>query len=248
MEPTILTPEIFATIPQLVAGCTTRHGGISPAPYDGLNMGMNTGDKEDHILANRASVAAWAGLQPDQLAVMHQIHSGTIKTIQHPGFYPDIDGMVTDHSQVALCVGIADCAAILFADPQNRVIGACHSGWRGTVANIARNTLAQMQDLGAVPAQTLAYISPCIGLANFEVGEEVAAQFPSPFVHRRKDWPKPHLDLKGVIQAQLMAEGLLADHIEVASHCTVAQNDTFFSYRAEQGRTGRMFGFIALRP
>jgi YfiH family protein len=246
MKPFLIKPDLFKTFPELTIGCSTRHGGVSPAPYHSLNLGMNTGDKEGNILENRRLLLESVGFRADQMAVMHQIHGSEVKMVNHAGFYPDIDGMVTNTPDVMLCVGIADCAAILLADPIKRVIGACHSGWRGTAANIASETIEAMKILGAKPRQMMAFISPCIGMENFEVGHEVAAQFDPTFVHEIEGKAKPHIDLKGVIVQQLREAGIHLDGIEVSTQCTVADTETFFSFRAEAGRTGRMMGFIGM--
>lgn len=239
-----IIPQVFKNHPQIKAACSTRKGGVSPIPYNSLNLGMNTGDKPENVLENRKRCTEALGFSLAQTAFMTQVHGNVVKIIQSPGLYENIDGMVTATKGILLGTGIADCGAILLADPIKQVIGACHSGWKGTALNIVQETIEQMQQLGAVPERMIAYLSPCIGVQNFEVGEEVAHQFEEQFIDRT--FTKPHINLKAVIEAQLLSAGLSATHIEISSACTVADTSRYFSYRAENGQTGRMMTFIGL--
>lgn len=241
-----LHPAIFERMPGIVAGFTTRHGGVSDAPYASLNLGLSTKDPGENVQANRQRLVEAAGFSVDQLVIAGQVHGAKIKVVTKGGLFPGYDGLVTQMPGLLLCISAADCAAVLLADAKARVIGACHSGWRGTVANIAAKTVAEMKILGANPARLRAYVSPCISMEHFEVGPEVAAQFDEAFVHHLPGEPKPRVDLKAVIAAQLEQAGLAPDAIEVSPHCTMGETETFFSYRAESGQTGRMMGFIGM--
>ena len=241
-----------------------RDGGVSIGPFSSLNLGLSTGDDDENIRENRRRLGEQAGIPVDRFAIAGQVHEAEILAVRAPGLYPGYDGLVTDEENLLLVITAADCAAILLADDQAGVVGACHSGWRGTVANISANTVAAMQDLGAAPARIRAYASPCISLENFEVGPEVAEQFDDRYVFDRPPerlvaaasgtssdavsdeevWRKPHVDLKAAIRDQLQAAGLSEDAIEVSPHCTMGETDLFYSYRAEGGTTGRMMGFI----
>ena len=241
-----LQPEIFEQAPGIVAGFTTRHGGVSDAPFTSLNLGLSTKDPNENVQANRQRLVEAAGFSLDQLVIAGQVHGSKIKVATEAGLFPGYDGLVTQMPGLLLCISAADCAAVLLADAEARVIGACHSGWRGTVANIAAKTVAAMQKLGADPVRLRAYVSPCISMENFEVGPEVAAQFDDRFVYHLPGEPKPRVDLKAVIVMQLEQAGLAPDAVEVSPYCTMAETDTFFSYRAENGQTGRMMGFIGM--
>lgn len=242
----MITPTIFNS-PGITAGFTTRHGGVSGGPYRSLNLGLSTGDDDKKVEENRRLLGEAAGIPPEQFAIAGQVHGAEVLVVRDPGLYPGYDGLVTDAEYLLLTITSADCAAVLLADPEASVIGACHSGWRGTVAGISQVTITAMEKLGAATERIRAYISPCISLENFEVGPEVAAQFDDAFVHTRAGWPRPHVDLKAVIAAQLHAVGLPEDNIEISPHCTMAETKDFYSYRAENGVTGRMMGFIGRR-
>lgn len=242
----LLRPSGLNTLPGTTAAFTTRHGGASTTLYASLNLGLSTDDAPEAVATNRRRLAAALGVPSDQLAIAGQVHGRAVLPITQGGLYPGYDGLVTATPGVLLCITAADCAAVLLADPTAQVIGACHAGWRGTVAGVVEETIAAMQTLGAHRPRLHAYISPCISKPHFEVGEEVAAQFAPTFVHRSPDWPRPHVDLKAALRTQLTDAGLTPDAITLDPGCTVAGLDDFFSYRAEQGTTGRMMGVIAL--
>ena len=213
-------------VPGLVAGFTTR--AFSPA-----EAGQD---------AARARLAEAVGLP---VASVGQVHGTAVATVRGPGHTAGHDGLVTDVPGLVLSVVAADCALVLLADVEAGVVGACHSGWRGTVAGVVGETVAAMRALGAEPGRTRAALGPCISLEAFEVGDEVAAQFDAAVVRRRPEWPRPHVDLRADLVRQLAEAGVTA--AEVSGACTVADNDRFFSYRAESGTPGRMLGFVGIR-
>lgn len=239
-----LRPDVFADVPRVVAGFSTRHGGVSEAPYDSLNLSRHVGDDPDAVAENRRRFCAALGMEPDRLATARQVHADTVHTVRNPGEVADCDALVTDTPNLLLAITAADCAVVLLADPAARVVGACHAGWRGAVAAIVPKAIEQMQSLGAQSSRMRAYISPCIHRAAFEVGPEVADQFDAAVVHRRDEWAKPHVDLPNALRRQLADAGV--PHVETADRCTV-QNDAFFSYRRDGDPMGCMFGAIALR-
>lgn len=243
-----LQPAVFEDATGVAAGFSTRHGGVSPPPYHTMNLGLSTGDTDAHVLENRRLLFESVGFSMNQLAIAGQVHGAEVKEVTEPGLFKGYDAMVTRQPGVMLCISAADCAAVLLADPGAGVIGGCHSGWRGTVANVSRETIRAMQALGAVPGRVRAYVSPCISVEHFEVGEEVACQFEDRFVLYPDGREKPHVDLKGVIADQLEQEGVPPSQIELDPRCTVADGDDFYSYRAEDGKTGRMMGFIGMKP
>ena len=246
-QPAILTPDIFDDVAGVVAGFSTRHGGASAAPFASLNLGLSTGDDDARVRLNRRQLFEAAGLPPGRLVIAGQVHGDRVLTATVPGLFPGYDALVTDRPGLVLCITAADCAVVLLADAEARVVAAAHSGWRGTVARIAEKTITAMAGLGAEASRLRAYISPCISMERFEVGPEVAAQFDESFVHTLPGEPKPRVDLKAAIAAQLAEAGVPARNVEVSGHCTFAETDMFFSYRAENGQTGRMMGFIGMK-
>ena len=222
----VLAPTIFDD--GVVSGFTTRTFASAEEPLDVV----------------RQRVGERAGMP---VASVGQVHRADVAVVRAPGHTPEHDGLVTDVPGLLLTTLAADCALVLLADVQAGVVGACHSGWRGTVAGVVGATVRQMGALGAAPGRVRAYLAPCISAEAFEVGEEVADRFDAAVVLRRPEWPRPHVDLKAELRRQLDAAGVRAAHVEVSDGCTIRDRDRFYSYRAEGGTPGRMIGFIGLR-
>jgi len=260
MTPTLLRPQIFEDIDALCAGFTTRAGGASTGAFASLNMGLSTGDAPDAVRENRRRAARILGFSESDMAIPGQIHGAEVLHVAEPGLHAGYDGVVTDTPGILLAISAADCAAVLVADPDARVVGACHAGWRGAVGGIVQATVDAMKRLGADPHRLLTWVSPCISVEQFEVGEEVAQRFagltsgggagsapdPADRVVRRPGWQRPHVDLAGFIGDRLREAGVPGAGIQVSDRCTVGESETFFSHRASGGHTGRMMGLIGL--
>lgn len=237
----VVRPQIFTHIPQLVAGISTRHGGVSSQAYQTLNLGVHTDDDPQAITQNLSLFCADLGISPESLARSYQVHGAEIWQTNLPGYQSGYDAIISETPGIIAGVGIADCCPILLADPVRRVAAAIHAGWKGTVAQIVYKTASAMIAQGSNPTDILAYIGPCISLENFEVGEEVAAQFE----HKEKRGERWHVDLKATNAAQLQSLGIT--QIEISDYCTVEHNDLFFSHRLEKGITGRMLAVVGFR-
>ena len=242
-----ITPQSFEGLSGIVAGFSTRHGGVSEKPYTSLNLGLSTKDDRDHVLENRKRLFESVGFSVDALAITGQVHGSDVLEVNEPGLYRGYDGLITRQRGILLCLSAADCASVLLVDNENGIIGACHSGWRGTVANITGKTIAMMAERGAHPGAIHAYVSPCISKMHFEVGWEVANQFDEAYHYRIPGKEKPHVDLKSALRDQLVAAGITSRRLEISPFCTFAHKKHFFSYRAELGKTGRLMGFVGKR-
>lgn len=244
--PLLLRPSVFDDLSSVVAAFSTRAGGVSQPPFDSLNLGFSTGDNEEAVRENRRRLLEAVGFAPDALATVGQVHGANVATVEGPGHTDRHDGLVTKCRGLVLGVPVADCGAVLLADAEAGVVGACHAGWRGAVAGIPAVTVEAMRKLGAEPERIRAYVGPCIGPDDFEVGPEVATQFDEAHVRTSSRTAKPHVDLCGAIVTQLLDTGLDRAHVEVEG-CSTFDTARFFSYRAEGGTTGRMMGLIGLR-
>src|SRR5690242_197187 len=143
----------------------TRRGGVSGGLFASLNCGFGSRDAPDSVQQNRAIAAYELGLGADRLVSCHQVHGTTAITVESTWRReenPRADAMVTSVPGIALGVLAADCAPVLFADPEARIIGAAHGGWRGALAGIMEATVAAMTRLGARPERIRAGIGPCI--------------------------------------------------------------------------------------
>ena len=187
---------------------------------------------------NRRRVLSLAGIPAKTLLTAHQIHSPDVLVVEeewHDGPRPKVDALVTRRVNIAIAASSADCVPILFADPEARIVGAAHAGWRGAVGGVLQATVKQMCALGARPERIRAGVGPCIGPASYEVGPE----FPAPFLaqspaNARFFRPAARVghhmfDLESYVAAELAA--LKLGGIEVAHRDTCAEADMFFSYR-----------------
>lgn len=234
----------------------TREGGVSDGVFASLNCGFGSGDDPARVAHNRGLAMERLGLAPSSLVTCHQVHSAEIVTVERvwsAAAAPRADGMVTRQAGIALGVLAADCAPILFADPQSGALGAAHGGWRGALGGVAEATVAAMVALGARQDRIVAGIGPCIAQASYEVGPEFEAHFaacdPASAVFFEAATRAGHFrfDLPGYIAHRLDALGLAS--IERAGADTVADECRFFSYRRAclrgEGDYGRGLAAIA---
>ncbi|GAB3166886.1 peptidoglycan editing factor PgeF [Telluribacter humicola] len=241
------SPELFKQFPELVAAESTRHGGVSPAPYSSLNLGGSTADSADNIEENRRRFWQALHISASQVASSHQVHGSEVLVVTRPGRFEGYDALVTNQSNIVLAVTVADCTPILIYDPVRKAVAAIHAGWRGTVQQIAIKAIQKMQEeYGTNPADCYAYIGTCIDECSFEVGEEVAAHFDGE--HKRYDsqLQKYFVDLKATNLNQLRQTGLPKNYIEISAYSTVLHNDDYYSYRLEKGLTGRLLAVVGL--
>lgn len=240
----------------VVHGFLCRTGGCSTLFPGGFNLSYNVGDDRDHVLANRQKMAEALGFPLERAVACQQVHGTHVAVVTEKdagkGIYsledaiPETDGMVTDCSQLPLLISFADCVPILLVDPKRGAIGAVHAGWRGSVGKILPQALEVMEEaFGTEPRDVMAGIGPSIGPCCYEVSQEVAdraAAYPSCL--------KPHgtghylLDLWELNTLELMEAGVPREQIFRADCCTSCHRDRFFSYRAEKGKTGRLYGVI----
>ena len=240
-------PSLFLPFANLIAAESTRHGGISPAPFQSLNLGTNTEDAPENVAENRHRFFAALGANANQLAVSHQIHGTEVLIATQPGHYNGYDALITNQTGLVVGVTVADCVPVLVYDSCTHAVVAIHAGWRGTVGGIVTRTLARMQQqFGTQPANCYAYVGTCIDVGSFEVGPEVAAQFAGSFVRTDADMQRSFVDLKAANQQQLLDFGIPVTQIEVSTYSTVLNNADYFSYRKEGGQTGRMLAVIGL--
>jgi hypothetical protein len=235
---------------------STRLGGISPVPFDSMNLGNPSGcpiqDDYERIWENYRLLQETAGLpHRDKPHRVHQVH-GRVVLRARAGEPFDCsakaDAIVSDDPTSVLSVRVADCVPILLATEDGRAVAAVHAGWRGVVAGVVTAALSEMSN---APQRCIAAIGPCIDMEAFEVGHEVLAEFERCFgkqaVCRRRDDGKGRVDLREAVRLQLVAAGVRADQIDSTDACTFSNADEFFSHRRENGATGRMAALIVPR-
>lgn len=157
--------------------------------------------------------------------------------------FPEVDGLVTGLPNLVLLIKTADCLPILLWDPPSGAIGACHCGWRGTLAGLAAKTAREMFAVGAKPETTEAWIGPGVCASNYEVSPELLAQFQAAFPGINVSPGGRLLDLKSAARHQLRAAGLGEGRITDSGECTVA-NPRLHSYRRDGENAGRLLTLI----
>jgi len=237
-------------------GVFTRLGGVSPKPFDSLNVGSTVGDEIANVQANRESMAAALGACDADTRTTWQIHGADVVVARGRAAQgwppPQADGIITNERELPLAMRFADCVPLVFYDPVQQAIGLAHAGWRGTVAGIGPATIKAMEGaFGSRPADIIAGIGPSIGPCCYEVGADVTQQIEDSFgtleglIHRQAgNGNRPHLDLWVANRLALAQAGVTV--IEVAGICTASNTDEFFSHRAEAGQTGRFGALISL--
>ena len=232
-----------------------RRGGSSTGEFASLNVSASSGDKLNHVAQNRAQIAGLLGFSAEQLVTVKQVHSVTVLEVTRqpsPDDIPEADALVTRVHGLALGILTADCTPILFADPEARVIGAAHAGWKGATGGIAEATVAAMVDLGARPDRIVAAIGPTISGPNYEVGPEFAATLLRDHRDAENRITKPnggreHFDLPGFVFDHLMAAGVSV--VDDLGLCTYAEPKKYFSHRYATHKainTGRQLSVIGL--
>ncbi len=233
----------------------TRQGGVSPAPWDSLNVGGTVGDDRERVQENRVRSFAALGRHIDSLFDVWQVHSAEAVFADAPR-PPEVDHaqadiIFTDQPAVTLYMRFADCVPILLHDPEKHVVGLAHAGWLGTVrAASAAAVKAMTQRYGSRPENIQAAIGPSIGVDHYAVRPDVIAKVQQAFgadAQRLIDARdgKTYLDLWAANRLQLEQSGVT--QIEVAGICTACHLDDWYSHRAEKGKTGRFGALIALQ-
>lgn len=245
----------------LVHCFTTRKGGVSTGECESLNLGFKRKDSRENVIENYRRVCSATGIDMNNLVLSDQVHEDRVFVVNEQDRGKGIlvesdiagyDALTTDSKNVALVTFYADCVPIFFLDPIRPAIALAHSGWRGTVKEIAARTVEKMEEqFGTHPGNIIAAIGPSIGECCFETGGEVAEAFlqllpwSEPFCRQTSE-EKWHINLQSIIKTTLIKAGLREDNICISGLCTKCRNDIFFSHRGDMGRTGSLAAFMQL--
>jgi len=237
----IIRPNIFSQYRHVIVGMSTT----TPGSHYDRNMSYHVGDDPVRVRMNREKFYAALGVQEDQVAFPLQQHTDTVMVCSAPRQFPSCDGLMTDSVNVFLAVTIADCTPVILFDFHQQAIGALHAGWRGTSKGIAQKGLITMTErFRTDPKHLRAFIGPSAGICCYEVGPEVARQFPESCIHAG-DYGKWHVDVKKANMLQLLEYGVEESHIEVHPDCTI-HNPKYHSYRRDKEKSGRMLAIIGM--
>jgi YfiH family protein len=232
---------------------STRLGGVSPPPFDSMNLGNPSGcatqDTDGRIDENYLRLQRAIECDSRRRCWVHQVHGGDVLRVGMGEAFENgqrADALVSDDPQRVLAVRVADCVPVLLATPDGRKVAAVHAGWRGVIAGVVPAALRGMTGEG--PAEVLAAIGPCIGLDAFEVGPEVIEAFVNCFGEAasvlRLDDGKGHVDLREAVRRQLLDAGVSPERIDTTNRCTYRDSKEFFSHRRDKGVTGRMAALV----
>ncbi|PLX82909.1 MAG: peptidoglycan editing factor PgeF [Desulfuromonas sp.] len=242
----------------VVAGFSTRNGGISRPPYNSLNLGMNTDDLPANVEGNRTTLARALGAGGEQLLTVSQVHGDDVLVIDSPNYdlrhfqRVECDAIVCNQPDLLLAVLVADCYPVLLWDPQAKVVAAVHVGWKGAVARLLEKVVKTMRDqFGCHPDQLLAAVGPGIGGHLYQVDRPVreafvAAGHPWGSISREQAASRWLLDLQRCCELQLETVGVRIESTSRVEECTCCHRELLFSHRRDKGTTGRQAGFIML--
>lgn len=228
----------------IIAGTTTRLGGVSLTPYAELNLGLHVGDDPKAVAANRQHLQNLLSL-PNPPCWLNQVHGiAVVEAKSNDTTPPTADGVYTHQKDQVCAIMTADCLPVLLCSKNGEAVGAAHAGWRGLQAGVIEAVISQLK---STPENIMAWLGPAIGPKVFEVGPEVREQFiahdPKAAIAFTTSQENKYLaDLYALARQRLQALGITA--IYGATYCTYSDPKRFFSYRRDQGRTGRMASLI----
>lgn len=227
----------------------TRRGGVSPSPYDSLNLSNRNSDLEKFVGQNKNLIATAFGFESRRLVLLDQMQGDQILILKEPiGTLPpplEYDALITNSSNTYLGIQTADCLPILMVNPKKKVIAAVHAGRQGTALHITAKVIEKMEGkFDGSSKDLLIAIGPSIGSCCYEVDEKVFQQEWKPFSTSRGSG-KWMVDLAQINIAQMKREGIKEEQIFWINLCTRCHSDLFFSYRGE-GQTGRQLSFIGI--
>lgn len=244
-------------------GFSTRLGGVSTGIWQSLNLSFSRDDDPEAVRENFRRTAEEIGFPEDRFVFTDQTHTVNVRAVDEsdagkgltrPRDYTDVDGLVTDVPGLVLSVFVADCVPIAFVDPVRKAIGLAHSGWRGTVGRIGRETIRQMTErFQTRPEDLVCAIGPSICQDCYEVSEDVADAFAAEFAGHEseilisKGGGKYQLDLWASNRIVLTEAGVRQENIDVTGICTCCNSELLFSHRASQGKRGNLGVFLALK-
>lgn len=255
----------FEDINFIEHGFSTRLGGCSSGIYKSMNLSFNLDDDKENVLKNFHTIAKAIDISVDNMVYSKQTHTTNVLKVGHEKCgmgivrqrdYDNIDGLVTNEPGVCLVTSFADCVPLFFVDKVNKCIGSSHSGWRGTVGNIAKNTLELMKkEYGTRAENVAAFIGPSICMNCYEVSEDVIEQYNKAFskeelkdiVSAGKEKGKYLLNLQMANYYNMINAGIVPQNIGISDICTCCNSDILFSHRASHGKRGILCGFIYIK-
>ena len=243
---------------------STRLGGVSEGYYSSLNLSFDRGDDPARVLENFKRIGASMGVAVEDMVLSKQTHTTNVrvvtkedkgKGVMRERNYTDVDGMITNVPGICLVTSYADCVPLYFVDPVKKAIGLSHSGWRGTVGKIGKNTVQLMQEnFGSKPEDLLAAVGPSVCMDCYEVSEDVIEQFKEDFEKKywedlfyKKENGKYQLNLWKANELIFLESGILPEHMAITNVCTHCNSKILYSHRTMGNNRGNLCAFLALK-
>lgn len=243
---------------------STRLGGVSEGYYSSLNLSFDRGDDPERVLENFKRIGASMGVNVEDMVLSKQTHTTNVrvvtaedkgKGVMRERNYTDVDGMITNVPGICLVTSYADCVPLYFVDPVKKAIGLSHSGWRGTVGKIGKNTVQLMQEnFGSKPEDLLAAVGPSVCMDCYEVSEDVIERFKEAFEKKywedlfyKKENGKYQLNLWKANELIFLESGILPEHMAITNVCTHCNSKILYSHRTMGNNRGNLCAFLALK-
>jgi len=240
---------------------STRKGGVSPSPFDGLDFSYRVGDRADFVAENRGLFCKAVGVAVDRLVTVNQVHGDGIicaaagdagqGSVDNP--VSDGDALLTNIPGLPLFIQTADCLPVILFDPVKKVVGVAHAGWKGSFLGISARCVGKMVEHYGCRAEDIRVaFGPSIGPCCYEVDASMREDLKESYAWGEEAFRtgfrgKWHLDLEEVNARQVMEKGILVDHLSRPGICTIENLDLFYSHRAEAGKTGRFATMVMLK-
>lgn len=263
-EVPFLTYPLFEKTGVVKSAFSTRIGGVSKGCYESMNLSFDRGDDKDAVMENFQRIASAIGTNCHDMVLSRQTHTANVRVVTEEDKgkgivrerdYTDVDGLVTNVPGICLVTSYADCVPLYFVDPIKKVIGLSHSGWRGTVGKIGKETVRVMKEhFRCDPADILAAVGPSICQDCYEVSGDVIEKFKEAF--DEKDWDnlfyrknngKYQLDLWKANESVFRESGICKEHIAVTNVCTHCNSKILYSHRETGDKRGNLCAFLALK-
>ena len=263
-ETPYLEYPLFQKTGIVTSAFSTRLGGVSEGDYSSLNLSFDRGDDPLKVLENFKRIGASMGVKVEDMVLSKQTHTTNVRVvtaedkgngIMQERNYTDVDGMITNVPGICLVTSYADCVPLYFVDPVKKAIGLSHSGWRGTVGKIGKNTVQLMQEnFGSKPEDLLAAVGPSVCMDCYEVSEDVIGQFKEAFESKywqelfyKKENGKYQLNLWKANELIFLESGILPEHMAITNVCTHCNSKILYSHRTMGNNRGNLCAFLALK-
>ena len=256
--------QMFAKTGIVNHAFSTRLGGVSEGFFSSLNLSFDRGDKEESVRENFRRIGQEINVPIENMVLSQQTHTTNVRIVSREDCgkgivrkrdYKDVDGLVTNELGICLVTSYADCVPLYFVDPVKKVIGLSHSGWRGTVGKIGKETVRVMKEkFGSDPENILAAIGPSICQDCYEVSEDVIDQFQHNFQEQywhelfyKKENGKYQLNLWKANEWNFLEAGIRPEHIAVTNVCTHCNSEILYSHRTMGDKRGNLCAFLSLK-